>query len=203
MRVMLPLLRGRDTIIQASSSSGKTAAVLIAALHLIDTGIRSCQVLILVPTRELASVTRRRLAALGERLPVRHHALFGGVPVRDDIAAIGEGVHAVVGTPGRVSDLVQKRLLRLGALKLLVFDEVDHLLDRGFGDQISEIMQCGELPKSVQVVLVSATSPVEFVDLAVKVVRDPAVFVGKVAFRAAKLAFLSRATPCVPLSSKL
>lgn len=172
-----PLLRGRDVIIHGMTGSSAINALVIAALHRVDTSIPGCQVLILMPTRDRAIATKHKLARVGEFLPVRHHAVVGGLPVRDDITVLASGIHVVVGTPGRLSDLTQRNYLRLGALRLVALESVDEMLDRGFAEQIGDIMN--ELPARVQVALVSSTSPREFVEMAAKFTRDPAVVCGE------------------------
>jgi translation initiation factor 4A len=115
---------------------------------------------------------------IGSYLKVKVHACVGGTAVREDIATLRQGVHVVVGTPGRVYDMIQRNALRLNKLKLFVLDEADQMLDRGFKDQIYEIFTCG-LPKDMQVGLFSATMPQEALELTTKFMRDPAVILVK------------------------
>merc|ERR1712193_440329 len=126
---------------------------------------------ILAPTRELANQIQKVALALGDYDHVRCHACIGGTSVRDDIDKLREGQHLVVGTPGRVFDMVSKRHLRVDDLITFVLDGADEMLSRGFKDQIYDIFKC--LPPSVQVALFSATMPPDILDLTSKFMRDP------------------------------
>lgn len=136
------------------------------------------QALILAPTRELAQQIQKVTSAIGDYMKVKVQACVGGTAVRDDIQILKEGVHVVVGTPGRVFDMIQRGALRLNKLKLFVLDEADQMLDRGFKDQIYEIFSCG-LPKETQVALFSATMPAEALELTSKFMRDPVTILVK------------------------
>jgi len=169
-RGIKPLLDGRDTIGQAQSGTGKTATFAIGVLQRIEYDMRECQALILAPTRELAQQIQKVVIALGDYLKVRCHACIGGTSVREDIDKLREGQHLVVGTPGRVFDMVSKRHLRVDNLKAFVLDEADEMLSRGFKDQIYDIFK--SLPPNVQVCLFSATMAPEILDLTTKFMRD-------------------------------
>jgi translation initiation factor 4A len=99
------------------------------------------------------------------------HACVGGTVVREDIAKLQEGVHVVVGTPGRVFDMINRRALRTDHIKIFCLDEADEMLSRGFKDQIYEVFQL--LPQDTQVVLLSATMPAEVLEVTKKFMRDP------------------------------
>merc|ERR1712054_340524 len=131
---------------------------------------RSCQALILAPTRELANQIQKVAIALGDYLKVRCHACIGGTSVRDDIDRLRDGQQVVVGTPGRVYDMVFKRHLRINDLLTFVLDEADEMLSHGFKDQIYNIFKT--LPPQVQVCLFSATMPPEILDMTTKFMRD-------------------------------
>merc|ERR1712070_411135 len=109
--------------------------------------------------------------ALGDYLKVKCHVCIGGTSVRDDIDRLRDGQHVIVGTPGRVYDMISKRNLRVDDLVTFVLDEADEMLSRGFKDQIYDIFKC--LPPNVQVCLFSATMPPEILDLTGKFMRDP------------------------------
>merc|ERR1711990_748236 len=130
----------------------------------------ACQALILAPTRELAQQIYKVVLALGDYLKVKCHACIGGTSVRDDIDRLRDGQHVVVGTPGRVFDMISKRHLRIDDLLTFVLDEADEMLSRGFKDQIYDIFKT--LPPNVQVCLFSATMPPEILDLTTKFMRD-------------------------------
>mmetsp|Transcript_150674 Transcript_150674/g.261016 ORF Transcript_150674/g.261016 Transcript_150674/m.261016 type:complete len:394 (+) Transcript_150674:90-1271(+) len=169
-RAIRPVLDGRDTIGQAQSGTGKTATFVIGSLQRIDYGHRACQSLMLAPTRELAQQIHKVVLALGDYLKVKCHACIGGTSVRDDIDRLRDGQHVVVGTPGRVYDMISKRHLRIDDLLTFVLDEADEMLSRGFKDQIYDIFKT--LPPNVQVCLFSATMPPEILDMTTKFMRD-------------------------------
>jgi translation initiation factor 4A len=178
-RAIVPVLTGRDTIAQAQSGTGKTGTFGISILQRLDMDVAECQALVLAPTRELAQQIQRVITAIGEFMKVKCHACVGGTAVRDDIAILRDGVHVVIGTPGRVFDMIQRGFLKLHKLKLFVLDEADQMLDRGFKEQIYEIFACG-LPKDTQVALFSATMPDETVEITRKFMQDPIkIFVKK------------------------
>jgi len=170
-RGILPIIQGRDTIAQAQSGTGKTATFCIAALQLLDLEEPSCQVLILAPTRELAQQIHKVMTDLGTYLKITTHACVGGTAVREDIQTLKQGVQIVVGTPGRVNDMIERSVLRLDKLKLFVLDEADEMLSRGFKDQIYDCFQF--LPADVQVTLFSATMPVDILTLTDRFLRNP------------------------------
>jgi len=169
-RGIKPILDGRDTIGQAQSGTGKTATFAIGCLARIDVNNRATQALILAPTRELAQQIQKVALALGDYMRLKCHACIGGTSVREDIDKLREGQHLVVGTPGRVLDMVTKRNLRVDDLITFVLDEADEMLSRGFKDQIYDIFKC--LPPDVQVCLFSATMAPEILDMTSKFMRD-------------------------------
>jgi translation initiation factor 4A len=169
-KAILPIMSGRDTIAQAQSGTGKTATFSIGLLHRVDTTQRKMQALVLAPTRELAAQSERVVKALGGYLDAYTHLCVGGTRVMDDKAAL-RGCHIAVGTPGRVFDLIRRGMLSVQDLQLLVMDEADEMLSRGFREQVQDIFQT--LPESVQVVLVSATLPPEVLEVADQFMRDP------------------------------
>jgi translation initiation factor 4A len=170
-RAILPLAKGHDLIAQAQSGTGKTATFTIGILQRLDFSLNECQALILAPTRELASQIQKVVLALGDYVGVRCHACIGGTRVRDDISKLQSGVHVVVGTPGRVYDMLCRKVLRQDNIKMFVLDEADEMLSRGFKDQIYDIFQV--LPRSVQVGLFSATMPPEALEITQKFMNNP------------------------------
>eukprot|EP00923_Selenidium_pygospionis_P035840 GHVN01062714.1.p1 GENE.GHVN01062714.1~~GHVN01062714.1.p1 ORF type:complete len:304 (-),score=29.85 GHVN01062714.1:508-1419(-) len=157
MRGIKPILEGHDTIGQAQSGTGKTATFVIACLQKINYSRLTCQALILAPTRELAQQIQMVVLALGERLKVDCHACIGGTDVRVDIDRLRRGVHLVVGTPGRVMEMLEKNHLSSDEMKIFVLDEADEMLRREFKLQIYDVFR--KLPSSIQVALFSATMP--------------------------------------------
>jgi translation initiation factor 4A len=170
-RGIMPVLAGHDTIAQAQSGTGKTATFSIAVLQQIDLKQNKCQALILAPTRELAQQIQKVARALGDFLNVTSHACVGGTLVRDDIKILRDGVQIVVGTPGRVYDMIKRQELSLAHVKIFVLDEADEMLSRGFKDQIYDVFQ--HLPPSVQVCLFSATMPEDILEISQRFMRNP------------------------------
>eukprot|EP01084_Bolivina_argentea_P207586 354144_1 len=170
-RGIIPVIQKRDTIAQAQSGTGKTATFSIAALQRLDLNEPQCQVLVLAPTRELAQQIHKVMKSLGTYLEVTTRACVGGTAVREDIQQLANGVQIVVGTPGRVNDMISRGALRLKALKLFCLDEADEMLSRGFKEQIYDCFQY--LPSEVQVALFSATMPNEILQLTERFMRNP------------------------------
>jgi len=170
-RGIMPILSGRDTIAQAQSGTGKTATFSISVLQQIDLGLKRTQALILAPTRELAQQIQKVVRNLGDFLQVTSHACVGGTLVRDDVRILKDGVQVVVGTPGRVFDMINRNVLSLTSVKIFVLDEADEMLSRGFKDQIYDVFQ--HLPSKVQVCLFSATMPDEILEISEKFMRNP------------------------------
>lgn len=125
----------------------------------------------LSPTRELATQIQSVLLALGDYLNVQCHACIGGTNVGEDIRKLDYGQHVVSGTPGRVADMIRRRNLRTRHIKMLVLDEADELLNRGFREQIYDVYRY--LPPATQVVVVSATLPYDVLDMTTKFMTDP------------------------------
>lgn len=169
---ILPVLQGRDTIAQAQSGTGKTGAFTIATLQIVDTTSDNTQALICVHTRELAYQIFKVIESIGEWTGVKVHACCGGTAVRDDIRKLKGGVQIVVGTPGRVKEMMKKGFLKADYLKLFVLDEADEMLSRGFKSQIQDIFAF--LPGEIQIALFSATMPPEILKLSENFMRDPA-----------------------------
>ena len=170
-RAIIPLAKGYDLIAQAQSGTGKTATFTIGALQRQDYALKECQTLILAPTRELAQQIQKVVLALGDYLGAKCHACVGGTRVADDINTLEAGIHTVVGTPGRVYDLLTRGHLKAEYIKTFILDEADEMLSRGFKDQIYDIFTC--LPESVQVCLFSATMPPEALEITQKFMNDP------------------------------
>ena len=125
----------------------------------------------LSPTRELATQIQSVLLALGDYMNVQCHACIGGTNVGEDIRKLDYGQHVVSGTPGRVADMIRRRNLRTRNIKMLVLDEADELLNRGFREQIYDVYRY--LPPATQVVVVSATLPYDVLDMTTKFMTDP------------------------------
>jgi len=170
-RAIEPILKGRDVIAQSQSGTGKTTIFSIGILQTINTQSRETQALALSPTRELAVQTRNVMMAFGDYLSVRCHACIGGKSIGEDIRTIQSGVHCVSGTPGRVYDMIRRRVLKTRNIKILVVDEADEMLSRGFKEQLYDIYRY--LPPKTQVVLISATMPHDVLEMTTKFMNDP------------------------------
>jgi translation initiation factor 4A len=170
-RAIVPVVKGHDVIAQAQSGTGKTATFSISILQQVDLSIKGTQALILAPTRELAQQIQKVVVALGDYMNIECHACVGGTNVREDMAKLQEGVQVVVGTPGRVYDMINRRALRTDNIKIFCLDEADEMLSRGFKDQIYEVFQL--LPQDTQVVLLSATMPADVLEVTKKFMREP------------------------------
>ncbi|KAH0932327.1 eukaryotic initiation factor 4A-1 [Brassica rapa] len=170
-RGIVPFCKGLDVIQQAQSGTGKTATFCSGVLQQLDVTLVQCQALVLAPTRELAQQIEKVMRALGDYIGVKVHACVGGTSVLDDKRILQAGVHVVVGTPGRVFDMLQRQSLRSDCIKMFVLDEADEMLSRGFKDQIYEIFQL--LPPKIQVGVFSATMPPEALEITRKFMSKP------------------------------
>lgn len=170
-RAIVPIINGRDVIAQAQSGTGKTSMISLALCQMLDTTSREVQCLVLSPTRELAVQTEKTALSLGNFMNVQVHACIGGRSIGDDIRKLDHGCHIVSGTPGRVYDMIKRRNLRTRGIKILVLDEADEMLNKGFKEQIYDVYRY--LPPETQVVLVSATLPNEILEMTSKFMTDP------------------------------
>ncbi len=166
------LMAGSDVVGQSQTGSGKTAAFAVPAIEKVDVSQRATQVLILCPTRELAiqvSEEVHKLALFKRGL----HALpvYGGQSYDRQLVGLRQGAHIVIGTPGRVMDHMRRGTLKLAAIKMVILDEVDVMLNMGFRDDIELILQ--STPKERQTVFFSATIPRPIQQLIEKYSRDP------------------------------
>jgi ATP-dependent RNA helicase len=126
---------------------------------------------VLSPTRELATQIQQVIVGLGDYMNVQCHPCVGGTNVGEDIRKLDYGQHVVSGTPGRVADMIRRRNLRTRNIKMLVLDEADELLNRGFREQIYDVYRY--LPPATQVVVVSATLPYDVLEMTTKFMTDP------------------------------
>lgn len=168
------ILEGRDVMASAQTGTGKTAAFTLPLLARLkrDSGRNGkVRALILVPTRELAAQVEASLATYGRHTPVRSAAIFGGVNINPQIARLRRGVEALIATPGRLMDHMQRRTVDLSGVDVLVLDEADRMLDMGFLPAIERIVKA--LPRQRQTLLFSATFPNEIAALARRYLNDP------------------------------
>ena len=167
------ILDGRDLIGQAPTGSGKTAAFGLGVLHRLDPAKIQTQALVLCPTRELADQVGKQLRKLAVGIPnLKVSVLCGGMPLAPQLASLAtHDPQVVVGTPGRVQELLRKKALHLRGVRTLVLDEADRMLDMGFEEQIREVV--GKTPKERQTLLFSATFPDSIRTLAEAMLREP------------------------------
>lgn len=168
----IPLLMdGRDLVAEAKTGSGKTLAFAIPIVERVVTSRRFVQALVLTPTRELAEQVAGEVRKMGRGKGVRVACLCGGKSLNPQASLLREGVHVAVGTPGRILDLIGRRILRLDGVCILVLDEADRMLDMGFIDDIRRIIS--HVPAERQTMLFSATIPDRIRELARSVMREP------------------------------
>jgi len=168
------LLAGRDVIGQSQTGSGKTAAFSLPILQTLQAGRRHVQSLIMVPTRELAIQVAEAMGQYGLRVGVRVSALYGGQPYNVQISRLKKGIDVVVGTPGRLLDLLGRNSLNLQHVSTVVLDEADEMLSMGFIADIESILEA--TPAERQTALFSATMPKPILRLAGRYLRDPHTF---------------------------
>jgi len=166
-----PLMQGKDVIGQAQTGSGKTAAFGLPMIEYVDPTDDEVQALVLTPTRELCIQVTQALRAYGARKGVDVVAVFGGAPIRSQQSQLRSGGHIVVGTVGRVKDLISRHVLLLHSCRFVVLDEADEMLDLGFLEDVERILSL--TPSSRQTALFSATMPPPIRHLAERYLYDP------------------------------
>ena len=170
-RAIVPVTRGFDIIAQSQSGTGKTATFAIGGISLVDRTKNVPQILVLSPTRELAKQNYDVFCALSEYLDLSVQLCIGGQSVDENIRSLEKGAQVVVGTPGRVFDLLKRHVLVGNSFKSFILDEADEMLSRGFKDQIHDVFVY--LPKTCQVCLFSATMPSDVLELTHKFMNEP------------------------------
>lgn len=171
------ILKGRDVVGIAQTGTGKTAAFTLPLLHRlmankIPTKANSVRVLVLSPTRELASQIEKAVRTYGAKLPLKSATVMGGVSMRPQRQKLSQGVDILVATPGRLLDLIDQKALDLKRVETLVLDEADQMLDIGFLPAIRKVIAM--VPKERQMLLFSATMPKEIRQLTKQHLKDPA-----------------------------
>jgi ATP-dependent RNA helicase DeaD len=165
------LLEGRDVLGQAQTGTGKTAAFALPMLQGLDTASNAVQALVIVPTRELATQVGEAIFNYGQHLKVRVLPVYGGQAYSRQLSRLERGVHVVVGTPGRLNDLIDRKALKLKTVRYLVLDEADEMLDMGFIEDVEKILS--EIPGERQTALFSATLPPTIRGLAERYMHNP------------------------------
>ena len=169
--VIPPIVAGRDVIGQAQTGTGKTAAYGLPLLHRLDRQHRGVQALVLAPTRELAIQVAAALQQYGRGVGARVLALYGGQSYQQQLRSLRERVEVVVGTPGRLLDLMEQGNLDLGGVRTVVLDEADEMLSMGFVEDIESILD--RIPPERQTLLFSATISRRVLGLSKRYLRDP------------------------------
>ncbi|CNK60171.1 TPA: DEAD/DEAH box helicase [Streptococcus agalactiae] len=168
----IPLaLEGKDVIGQAQTGTGKTAAFGLPTLNKIHTEDNTIQTLIIAPTRELAVQSQEELFRFGRDKGVKVRSVYGGSSIEKQIKALRSGAHVVVGTPGRLLDLIKRKALKLNHIETLILDEADEMLNMGFLEDIEAIIS--RVPETRQTLLFSATMPDPIKRIGVKFMKDP------------------------------
>jgi ATP-dependent RNA helicase DeaD len=165
------LLEGRDLIAQAKTGTGKTLAFAIPVIEKIDASKRWVQALVVTPTRELAIQVSGEIKKIGYKKKARVACVYGGKSINTQAQLIRKGSQVVVGTPGRMLDLINRRILDLSRVRMLVLDEADRMLDMGFIDDIMRIIS--RTPGDRQTMLFSATIGDDVRELAQSITRNP------------------------------
>jgi translation initiation factor 4A len=165
------IITGKDIIAQAQSGTGKTATFTIGMLQNLDVSLNKTQVIILAHTRELATQIHNVVSQLSNYMKVSINLSVGGISVRDNMDSLKMNPHIVIGTPGRILDMLNKTSLDKEYIKMLILDEADELLSTIFINQIYDIFR--QLPGELQVGLFSATMNDNFFNITKKFMRDP------------------------------
>ena len=178
-KAIRPIGEGKDILAQAQSGTGKTGTFCIGSMSRIDPNLKAPQVLVLTPTRELAQQIETVAKGLSEKIPLSVYCAVGGTELHHDLRALDRGAQFIIGTPGRIYDLMNRKALSGGGpalprqhIKVLIMDEADQMLEDKFHEQIMCILDLG-FANSTQVALFSATMPPRVVEVAERLLRDP------------------------------
>jgi len=168
-----PIINGRDVLGQAQSGTGKTATFTIGILNKIDLELKDVQAIIIAPTHELVNQISKVVKQIGSMMKgLTVKTLYGGTSVSEDAQDLRTNIpHIIVGCSGRIFDMIKRKNINMDSVRIFALDEADEMLSNGFKDQIYNIFQF--LNETVQVLLFSATLPVEVIELSKKFMRDP------------------------------
>ena len=161
-----------DILAQSQSGTGKTGAFAIGSLSVIDTSLKSPQVLVICPTRELSQQTERVVTSLSNYMKIKVLSATGGNRLQSDISTLRSGAQFVVGTPGRIYDLIRRGDLSVEHMKYVILDEADQMLEDLFAEQIKAILD-SNFPSSTRLALFSATMPENVVEIAENYLSNP------------------------------
>ena len=176
-RAIIPFINKKDMILQAQSGAGKIATLSIGVLSNIDPNLQSIQSIIIFPTRDLSLQSFELISRLGNFLDIRIVKCIGGKLVGEIIREVKTNPHLILGTPGRINDLIQRGVLPTDKIISFVIDEADEMISRGFYDQIYDIINT--LPITTQIGLFSATLPPEVLEITNKFMKNPLHFLLK------------------------
>lgn len=165
------ILQKRDLIAQSQSGTGKTGTFAIGTLQAINTDINGCQAIIIAPTRELAQQIHMVFRSLGKYTKTKLELCVGGTSINESRKRLKSGVHVVIGTPGRVIDMIERKYLITRVVRMLVVDEADELLRGTFMDQLKTMV--GHMPNDTQICLFSATMPKQELTVTRKFLNNP------------------------------
>lgn len=165
------IMENKDLIAQAQSGTGKTGAFTISALQKVDPLVKQTQILIIAPTHELVHQSYNVLEELGKYMDISMERVMGGTSVSECIHNLSKDPQIIVGSPGRILDMIQKKYLFTDGIKMLVMDEADEILSFGFTDTIYSIFQY--VSKETQICLFSATMPEEILSMSTNLMRNP------------------------------
>jgi len=171
-KAIVPMTKRRDIIAQAQSGTGKTATFSIGSIQQIDPGLKAPQVLVLAPTRELAQQSQVTASGIGQYLGIQVLCATGGPPIAEDMRALQRGAQFIVGTPGRIYDLIRRGALKLDNIRVLIMDEADQMLEDRFREQVLCILEF-KFPASTRIAFFSATMPPEVTEVAERFLDDP------------------------------
>ena len=169
---IIPMKENRDILAQSQSGTGKTGAFVVGSLSCVNKSLQAPQVLVLCPTRELAQQTEKVARAIGQYIDLKVLSATGGNQVRNDSAALRAGAQFIVGTPGRIYDLILRGDLKLDDMRVVILDEADQMLEDLFAEQVKCIMDF-KFPPKTQLALFSATMPADVLALAEKLLQSP------------------------------
>ena len=170
---IVPMSKHTDILAQSQSGTGKTGAFVIGSLSVVDISIKAPQVLVLCPTRELSQQTERVAKALGPYMNLKVLSATGGNQLRNDISTLKAGAQFIVGTPGRIFDLIRRGDLSVEHIKYVILDEADQMLEDLFAEQIKAILD-NKFPSTTRLALFSATMPQNVIEIAEHYLSNPA-----------------------------
>lgn len=171
-RAIVPMSKHTDILAQSQSGTGKTGAFTIGSVSVIDTKLKAPQVLVICPTRELSQQTERVARAIGNRIDLKVLSATGGNQIRSDVTALKAGAQFIVGTPGRIYDLIRRGDMPIDNIKYVILDEADQMLEDLFAEQIKAILD-NKFPAFTRLALFSATMPQNVLEVAENYLNNP------------------------------